>query len=274
MIEIPEGRYAYFASDLHLSEHTPDTLTAFTRWLASVAQADNLIFLLGDLFEVWLGDDHTDPVAQEVAKAVQNARLAGAKVYFMHGNRDFLLGEEFADTCGMEVLEDPDFIRAGGKVVLISHGDQLCTDDKAYQKFRLQSRAESWRSAFLSRPIEERLAIAGSIRDESKRHKSNTALNIMDTNEQAVENALKGRWPDGCLIGRNQVIIHGHTHRCAVHIPATSEVQKAAQSCNGQLEDNMRIVLPDWDYDSGTNGHKGGYLRLSTEGEYTLTVFN
>lgn len=275
MIEISEGQYAYFASDLHLSEKTPDTLTAFTRWLASVARADNLIFLLGDLFEVWLGDDHSDAVSIEVSKAIYNAKLTGARVFFMHGNRDFLLGEQFAETSGMEILEDPDFIRVGNQIILISHGDQLCTDDKAYQKFRLQSRDEAWKEGFLSRPIEERMAIAGSIRDESKRHKSSSALNIMDTNSDAVENAFKGKWPDGCLIGRSQVIIHGHTHRCAVHGPETTPLHAAGQSCSGQLENHTRIVLPDWNYDAIENtSQKGGYLQLTSDGQYTLTVFN
>ena len=139
MIEIPKQGAAFFASDLHLSEETPKTLEAFEIWLASVAQADTLIFLLGDVFEVWYGDDYSDPTTERVAHAIQSAHATGAKVYFMHGNRDFLLGETFAETAEFEILPDPEFLLVHHKVVLITHGDQLCTDDKAYQKFRQQS---------------------------------------------------------------------------------------------------------------------------------------
>ncbi|HEX4856157.1 MAG TPA: UDP-2,3-diacylglucosamine diphosphatase [Limnobacter sp.] len=275
MIEIPDQGAAYFASDLHLSDSTPNTLDAFENWLGNVAREQALIFLLGDLFEVWYGDDFSDPTTERVARAIQCAGAAGARVMFMHGNRDFLLGEEFAEKAGMEIIPDPEFLLVNHHVVLISHGDQLCTDDKAYQKFRLQSRDEKWQAALLAQPLEKRIAIAQSIRSESKMHKASNTLDIMDANLGAVAESFEGRWPDGYYVGRSDVIVHGHTHRCAVHQDLEDKAPEKLFSMQGQLAKGMRIVLPDWDFDQPDKSRqKGGFLKLLPSGEFILNLFN
>ena len=279
MIEIPKQGAAFFASDLHLSEQTPKTLEAFESWLASVAQPGALIFLLGDVFEVWYGDDYSDPTTERVAHATRSAHAAGAKVYFMHGNRDFLLGEHFADNAEFEILPDPEFLLINHQVVLITHGDQLCTDDRAYQQFRQQSRSEKWQSNLLALPLDKRIEMAKAIRNESKTHKANSALSIMDVNTQAVADTFKGKWPDGYYVGRSDVILHGHTHRCAIHLqadtPAAKITESTTQSKQGTLSSGLRIVLPDWNFDEPEkNRPKGGFLKLEPSGNYTLNLFN
>ncbi|HEX4880113.1 MAG TPA: UDP-2,3-diacylglucosamine diphosphatase [Limnobacter sp.] len=279
MIEIPAQGAAYFASDLHLSEHTPKTLEAFEHWLASVAQTHALVFLLGDIFEVWYGDDHQDEVSRRVSQATRAAHRSGARVFFMHGNRDFLVGEAYAEVGEFELLPDPEFLETKAGIVLLTHGDQLCTDDKAYQQFRRQSRNEAWQAGFLAKPLKERQAIAQAIRTESKLHKSNSAMAIMDTNANAVAHAFEGHWPDGCYVGKCQAMVHGHTHRCAVHNTQECLAPAIPSSVQGKLADGIRIVLPDWNYDTPAmevteNRHKGGFLKLQHTGEYQLTVFN
>ena len=275
MIEIPQHGSAFFASDLHLSEHTPKTIDAFENWLANVAQEDTLIFLLGDLFEVWYGDDYSDTTSERVIQAVSSARAAGAKVYFMHGNRDFLVGETFAEAAGFDILPDPEFLLVNHRVVLITHGDQLCIDDKAYQKFRLQSRDEKWQKNFLELPLEKRIEMASNIRSESTKHKANSSLSIMDANLQAVTDSFQGKWPDGYYIGKSDVILHGHTHRCAIHPTLDSKAPETQESMQGELQKGLRIVLPDWDFDKPEkNRPKGGFLKMLATGEYSLTMFN
>lgn len=275
LIEIPKHGAAYFASDLHLSEHTPRTLEAFENWLASVAHEDSLVFLLGDIFEVWYGDDYSDSTSERVIQATQSAKAAGAKVYFMHGNRDFLLGDEFAEQAEFEILPDPEFLLVNHQVVLITHGDQLCTDDKVYQKFRLQSRNEKWQQDLLAMPLEKRIEMAKAIRSESKEHKANSALSIMDANIQTVADSFQGKWPDGYYIGKSDVILHGHTHRCAIHHTLESAAPTKPESTQGQLEKGLRIVLPDWNFDEPEkNRLKGGFLKLMATGEFSLNLFS
>jgi UDP-2,3-diacylglucosamine hydrolase len=275
LIEIPQQGAAFFASDLHLSEDTPKTLDAFENWLASVAQDNTLIFLLGDLFEVWYGDDYRDSTIERVTQAVQSAKSAGATLYFMHGNRDFLLGDEYAEEAGFEILPDPEFLLVNHQVMLITHGDQLCTDDKAYQKFRLQSRDEKWQKNFLALPLQQRIDMAKAIRSESKMHKATSAMSIMDANLQAVAETFKGNWPDGYFIGKSDVILHGHTHRCAIHNTLNSLAPVAPESAQGQLQQGQRIVLPDWNFDEPEkNRPKGGFLKLQNDAEFSLNLFN
>lgn len=275
MIDIPQHGAAFFASDLHLSEHTPKTLDAFENWLASVAQDGALVFLLGDLFEVWYGDDYSDTITERVVKAVQSANSTGARVFFMHGNRDFLVGEAFAEKAGLELLPDPEFLTVNHHVVLITHGDQLCTDDKVYQQFRLQSRSEQWQTKLLALPLEKRIEMAKAIRSESTMHKANSAMNIMDANLKAVGEAFQGRWPDGCYVGKSDVVLHGHTHRCAIHPTLASQAPDKPESTQGTLQKGLRIVLPDWDFDSTEkNRPTGGFLKILPNGDYNLTMFN
>ena len=274
MIEIPEQGAAFFASDLHLCADTPKTLDAFENWLANVSQPHTLVFLLGDLFEVWFGDDHEDEITERVSQATQAASASGARVFFMHGNRDFLLGETFADKANFEILPDPEFLLVNHQVVLISHGDQLCTDDKAYQKFRQQSRDEKWQANFLSQDLNKRKEIAKAMRSESEAHKAKSAMAIMDVNQQAVEQAFKGKWLDGYFIGKSDVLLHGHTHRCAIHEPGQTTTNKP-ESQEGSLRQGQRIVLPDWDFDHPrAQAPKGGFLKLTANGEFQLNLFS
>jgi UDP-2,3-diacylglucosamine hydrolase len=275
LIEIPQHGAAFFASDLHLSEHTPKTLEAFENWLANVAQDGALVFLLGDLFEVWFGDDYSDATTERVVQAVQSAQSAGARVFFMHGNRDFLLGEDFAQKAGMELLPDPEFLLVNHHVVLITHGDQLCTDDKAYQQFRLQSRTEQWQARLLALPLDKRIEMAKAMRSESETHKANSASGIMDANLQTVANSFQGKWPDGYYVGKSDVILHGHTHRCAIHPTLESKAPEKPESTQATLEKGMRIVLPDWDFDQSEKGRPtGGFVKLLPNGDYSLILFN
>lgn len=273
MLELSKNGSAYFASDLHLSHETPKTLEAFENWLASISQDEALVFLLGDVFEVWLGDDYIDEIATRVRQAIRASEAAGAKLYFMQGNRDFLLGETYCNESGIELLLDPEFLRVGKQIVLLSHGDQLCTDDIGYQKFRAVSRSDQWIESFLSKPIEERKEFAKQARQESAKHKKNSAMAIMDVNLKACSEAFSGHWPDGTYLGKSQVILHGHTHRCAVH--GEQDPGLITESYSGQLDNNQRIVLPDWDFDSDTRtGHKGGFLTLRGDESFDLTLFN
>ncbi|NJM32962.1 MAG: UDP-2,3-diacylglucosamine diphosphatase [Limnobacter sp.] len=290
MIEIHDGASAFFASDFHLSSKTPKTLEAFENWLISVAHDKNLIFLLGDLFEVWCGDDFSDSTTERVTKAISQGGAAGARVFFMHGNRDFLLGETFAQTCNLEILPDPEFVMAGNQIIVLSHGDSFCTDDKAYQRFKTESRKPQWQAQFLSQPLEQRIALAQSMRSESTQHKKESTMDIMDANPDAVLQAFKGRWPDGIYVGRSHIVLHGHTHRPAVHRHSTQQTSSTpdkrspdnhSQPFEAQvfdLEANMRIVLPDWDFDTPRleknstqpGKPKGGYVVVNATGKAEL----
>lgn len=273
MLDLPASCKAYFASDLHLSNDTPKTLEAFEHWLASVASPNHQIFLLGDIFEVWLGDDYSDDLIIRVRNALLAAKGAGAAVHFMHGNRDFLLGEDFCERSAMDLLPDPEFINCNNMAVLITHGDQLCTDDKAYQKFRQLSRSDKWISDLLGKPIEDRIQFAKMAREESKKHQSKTSSEIMDVNPAATEAVYKGRWPDGDYVGRTVAVIHGHTHRCAAH--GDEKPGLLTETYEGEICQGDRLVLPDWDFDSEKRtGAKGGYLTLQADGKFEMTLFH
>jgi len=201
------GEYL-FISDCHLDSRRPEitrTLSAFLDRRA--AQADSL-YILGDLFEVWLGDD--DPV--EAQQPVVDALHSLAKVvpvYFMAGNRDFLLGGEFAETVGLRLLDEPEVLQLGSHRTLLIHGDTLCTDDRDYQQFRAMVRSEQWQAEFLARPLAERRRIAAQLRTESSDAMAQKPSEIMDVNAHAVEACFSDHSVD--------TIIHGHTHRPAVH---------------------------------------------------------
>lgn len=280
MKQLRAGQTAFFASDLHLSADTPHTLKAFESWLASVADQRSLIYLIGDLFEAWCGDDFSDSTTQRFARACQSARACGADMFLMHGNRDFLMGEAFAELCNAELLSDPEFLQVGKQVCLITHGDALCTDDKAYQQFRAQSRSEEWQQRFLALPLDHRLGIARQMRTESQSHKANMSSEIMDVNPDAVSACLRGQWPDGVYIGKSDVLIHGHTHRPAVHSTGHSS-EHTLQGQRGLLSPGLRIVLPDWTHDhtpgDSPPAHRGGYLSLKAtaqgEAQFDLVVW-
>ncbi|MBL8514979.1 MAG: UDP-2,3-diacylglucosamine diphosphatase [Betaproteobacteria bacterium] len=220
-------RPTLFISDLHLCAEREDTNAAFFEFMRTTARDAETLYVLGDLFEYWIGDDQLDhdPIARAVAEAFAANAQAGVAQFFMHGNRDFLIGERFAREARMTILPDPTVIKLGGERVLLMHGDTLCTDDAAYQAFRKQVREPKWQHDFLSKPYPERDAIARSLRSKSGVEKSMKAEDIMDVSDDAVNHAFTEH---GCAL-----MIHGHTHRPARH-------------SHGPDAQWIRVVLADW----------------------------
>jgi len=215
-----------FISDLHLSEKTPTLAHHFVKLLSDQAKQCESVYILGDLFEVWLGDDAITAQHQAILAAIQQLTDNGSSVYFMHGNRDFLIGERFAALTGCQLLAETSVIDLYGVATLLIHGDQLCTDDLDYQAFRQQVRNPLWQTQFLKKTIEERIHLAQAARAESHKETSQKSDDIMDANHDAIINAFKTHHV-------NQ-LIHGHTHRPNVHY----------YDINGKK--TMRIVLGDW----------------------------
>lgn len=233
--------YSIFISDLHLCESRPEIIDAFTYFLDNtVAQADEL-YILGDLFEYWAGDDAIASGAH--AKSIQALKKLSqqdVKVFLIHGNRDFLLGRVFSQETNIQILQDPSLISLYGNPILISHGDALCTDDLAYQAFRAEVRTDSWKAQFLSQPLADRIAYIESVRKKSELEKSVKPMDIMDVNPLAVSQLLKEyHYPP--------TFIHGHTHR-----PKHHQHSADGHACE-------RWVLGDW-YDQGS------YLKLDEQG--------
>lgn len=221
-----------FIADLHLDDSRPQITALFERYLASdeVRGADAL-YILGDLVEAWIGDDDDAELPQRIAAATRAVREAGVPVYFMAGNRDFLLGEDFARRAGLELLQDGTVHTLFGRSTLLMHGDILCTDDLAYQAVRRQVRTPEWKTQILAMPLEARRAFAAKSRAESRAHTGSTMESIMDVNSGAVADAMR-------QAGTTR-LIHGHTHRPAIH---RFELDGAPAE---------RIVLGDW-YEQGS----------------------
>jgi UDP-2,3-diacylglucosamine hydrolase len=252
---------ALFASDMHLDDRAPDTAEAFFEALAAHAAAATHLFLLGDLFEAWVGDDDPSGVGKRLQDALASASARGQRVFLMRGNRDFLLDvplpgrgtqtaangrapavAAYSARCGASMLPDPTVVSLFGVAALLSHGDALCVDDLAYQAFRTESRSARWQQDFLARSLEQRIGAARAMRERSRIEKDAKAEELMDVNAQAVERAMREA---GVAL-----LIHGHTHRPARHVWATE---------NGTLE---RWVLPDWDPGRG----RGGMLVATRDG--------
>jgi UDP-2,3-diacylglucosamine hydrolase len=229
-----------FIADLHLDDSRPHITGLFERYLAGdeVRRADAL-YILGDLVEAWIGDDDDAELPARIARATRGVREAGVPVYFMPGNRDFLLGPDYAERAGLTLLEDGVVHDLHGRPTLLMHGDTLCTDDVAYQAVRRQVRTPQWKANILAMPLEARRAFAAKARADSRAHTGSTMESIMDVNADAVIQALRGA-------GVTR-LIHGHTHRPAIHDFAIDG--HAAQ----------RIVLGDW-YEQGS------VLRVMPEG--------
>lgn len=224
----------YFISDLHLQIERPEITRALLHFLDTIAPEADELYLLGDIFEVWIGDDSDDPVIAEIEPAFARLSQQGCRIYFMHGNRDFLVGEQGAARLHATLLGDEHRLKlAQGKALLI-HGDELCTDDIEYQQFRSMVRDTEWQQAFLDKSLEERAAIAAKLRQESKSMGAQKTAAIMDVSPPAVENLMEQR--------EVELLIHGHTHRPARHRVAQGE----------------RIVLGDWD-------ERGWYLKASDD---------
>ncbi|WP_305072614.1 UDP-2,3-diacylglucosamine diphosphatase [Propionivibrio sp.] len=230
----------HFLSDLHLSPETPDITRLFAAYLAGEARTAKRIFILGDLFEAWPGDDAIDdpedPFAGQIVAHLSALARSGTRVSVMHGNRDFLLGHEFSTRSGAELLPDPYALSSPDGQFVLTHGDALCTDDSAYQAFRTQVRSPEWQAAFLARPLEERKAIASALREQSEASKRGKAMQAMDLTPAATDNFLR---QNGYA-----TLIHGHTHRPARHDHTVDGIHVE------------RWVLADW------HDGRGEYLLL------------
>jgi len=225
-------------SDLHLDRSHPAITAQFREFLGNEARTATALYVLGDLFEAWLGDDDPCPHKAAVIGAFADLTRAGVALYFMHGNRDFLLGSGFCERTGGALLTDPTVLEVDGRRLLLTHGDALCTDDVPYQKLRALVRDPRLQRRFLGLPIAERTALAGEARQGSQAHTSTQAMALMDVNDAAVRATFVRAQVD--------LIVHGHTHRPAIH-----ELTVEGRQCT-------RIVLGDW-------YRAGSYVRLSAE---------
>ena len=203
----------HFLSDLHLSPETPDIVRLFLSYLAGEAREAERVFILGDLFEAWPGDDVIDDpdttFYRQIVVHLKALAESGTRVSIMHGNRDFLLSREFAEQSGAELLPDPYTLSLPDWEFVLTHGDALCTDDSAYQAFRSQVRSPEWQAAFLNRPLAERKAIASALRAQSEASKRGKAMQAMDLTPAAIDDFLRQNG--------SATLIHGHTHRPARH---------------------------------------------------------
>jgi len=215
-----------FISDLHLDDQRPETTSLLRKFLHDEAVHADALYILGDLFEFWLGDDVPSKCSLDVAADLSKLSDKGVACYFMHGNRDFLLQETYARLAGITLLQEEYVADLYGEQVLLLHGDSLCTDDIPYQQFRTLVRNPVWQQDFLAKTAKERLQIALQARDASAEHQDNASMDIMDVNPAEVIAAFE----------RHNVkrVIHGHTHR-----PASHDLQ-----INGHKA--QRIVLGDW----------------------------
>lgn len=198
-----------FISDLHLSPERNQTTALFEQFLGHIKPDVERLYILGDLFDVWIGDDAVAPGYQDAVQALRKATDKGLPVHIMHGNRDFLLGSPFAAAAGCQFIDDSTVVDLYGTRTLLLHGDTLCTDDQAYQAFRAQVRSPSWQQQFLSRSEQERNNIARQLRADSRQHNQFKEDYLMDANDEAVKQALNDH--------NVTHMIHGHTHRLAVH---------------------------------------------------------
>lgn len=215
-----------FISDLHLSPERPELSRALLRFLEEIGKSCDALYLLGDIFDAWIGDDFRHPALSQVFEALQHFG-ADTPLFFQHGNRDFLVGKALCRSINAQLLPEEQVITLpDGQNALLMHGDQLCTDDTEYQNFRHMVRNPQWQNELLARPIEERLAIARELRAASKEKNTVKASSIMDVNEETVREALNRH--------DTTLLIHGHTHRPAVH-----EAQTGTRK-------HTRIVLGDW----------------------------
>ena len=240
------GVPALFISDLHLSEDRPAANERFFSFLEGTARKAGSLYILGDFFEYWIGDDDLAyPFNAVIAGMLRELTRGGVRLYVMHGNRDFLIGPAFCAATGAALLDDPALIELDGEKTLLMHGDTLCTDDLDYQGWRRTARSAAWQQQFLAKSLDQRRIAVGGMREKSKQVVQAKPAEIMDVNDAAVRDAME----------RHGVkrLIHGHTHRPGRH---------AVSLAGGRGE---RWVLPDW---YGT----GGYLEVK-EGAAKLTRF-
>ena len=220
-----------FISDLHIDAARPAIIGQFLRFLETEAKSAAALYILGDLFESWIGDDAPDPTQAAAIAGLRALTSRGVPCFVMHGNRDFLLSLQFCGMSGAQLLPDPLIVTLYGEPVLVMHGDALCTDDRAYQRLRATVRDADWQRRFLALPIESRRALAGAARAGSQAHTAAMEHAITDVNPDSVAIALRA--------AGTSTLLHGHTHRPAIH----------ALEVDGRPR--TRIVLGDW-YDQGS----------------------
>ena len=232
-----------FIADLHLHTEEPAITAGFLRFLRGEARQAEALYILGDLFEAWIGDDDPESLHREIAKEIKALVDSGVPCYFIHGNRDFLLGKRFARESGMILLPEEQVLDLYGRKVLIMHGDTLCTDDAGYQAFRAKVHKPWLQTLFLALPLFIRRRIAAKMRDGSKAANSHKSMSIMDVNPQAVVKVMEKH--------RVQWLIHGHTHRPALHpltanqLPATRVVLGAWHEEGSMVKvttDNVELI--------------------------------
>lgn len=234
----------HFLSDLHLSTETPGIARLFRSYLAGPARTADAVYILGDLFEAWAGDDDlADSFNRDICTALRQLSDSSVELYLLHGNRDFLLGPEFASTTGMKLLPDPYVLSLPAWQFVLSHGDLLCTDDLAYQDFRRQVRSPEWAANFLAQPLAERKARIAAYRARSEQIKQDKAAAIMDVNTGTTEDFLRDHG--------YATLIHGHTHRPACHDHIVDGIH-----CE-------RWVLGDWHEGQNGAASQGNYLSWS-----------
>ena len=220
-----------FISDLHLDADRPDITDQFLRFLETDALNAEALYILGDLFESWVGDDDPNEHYQWIKQGLKKLSRKKVPIFFMHGNRDFMIGTDFADEAGVQILSDPFVAEFYGQKVMLSHGDAYCTDDVEYQAVRTMTRDPQWQAMMLSKSLQERLAFAEQARAASLAHGSTIDAEISDVNHTVIANALRDS-------GVN-TMLHGHTHRPAVHELLVDD------------QPATRIVLGDW-YEHGS----------------------
>lgn len=235
---------SYFIADLHLTENRPDITACFLSFLKEQAPKADQLYILGDLFEYWIGDDDDNPFVNEIAVAL-NTLSQQTPIFFIQGNRDFLLGKRYANKCGMTLLNDVEKITLYQQELVILHGDTLCTRDVAYQAFRKKSRSWWWQAIVKNLPLSVRKRMAENYRKQSAESTAMKSQDIMDVTQEEVEN---------CFGEHNcNLMIHGHTHRPAIH------------SFNLNAESFTRVVLGDW-YE------QGAWLKFTPDGYELLNT--
>ena len=231
----------YFISDLHLEASRPNVTRAFKHFLSSTARGARAIYILGDFVDAWIGDDDSSEFARELKTALAKSASSGTRIYFLHGNRDFLIGKKFADDTGVTLLDEHTVVPLYGENILLLHGDTLCTDDTDYMKFREKVRNPQWKNKVLRYPLFLRKIIASHMRSKSRKENANKAEQIMDVSEDAVK--------DMFTKFNVSIMLHGHTHR-----PNRHTYDFSGKPCE-------RIVLGDWE-------EFGWFVKADTTGLY------
>ncbi len=232
-----------FVSDIHLTPDTPEILDRFEEFAAHIPSRVQQLYILGDLFEFWIGDDGTDMLGHARAEALlKQISATGVELHFIHGNRDFLVGEEFARRTGCTILPDPTVMEIGSDRVLMSHGDTLCIQDTEHQEQRKRMTSSKWKVAFLDQPLDQRLSTALELRGKSAAAKQEKDMDIMDADQGHVEEVMRQH--------QVLILIHGHTHRPGVHQFRLDNAEAT------------RIVLGDW--------HAQQSMLICEDGRYSL----